>query len=81
MQDLQIGMTQDQVRSELGSDYEVVATSMNAKGQTVTGWRYQDSDKDPAYLVYFVNGKLAQFGEASALNSMPELGDPHKSGQ
>lgn len=69
-------MTPDQVRDELGSDYQVVATSVNKDGQTVSGWKYQESDKDPAYLVYFVNGRLAQFGEASALRSLPELGNP-----
>jgi len=76
MQDLQLGMTESEVRSELGSDYDVVATRINDKGQTMTGWKYQESDKEPAYLVYFVDGKLAQFGEASALQSMPALGTP-----
>ncbi|GHC09594.1 hypothetical protein GCM10007047_28610 [Cerasicoccus arenae] len=76
MQDLSFGMTQDQVKSELGSSYQVVASSINKDGKTVTGWRYQDSDKDPAYMVYFVDGKLAQWGEANALRSIPDLGDP-----
>lgn len=76
MQDLSFGMTQDQVRDVLGSDYEVVAASMNKEGKPVQGWKYQNSDKDPAYMVYFVNGKLAQWGNAAALQSIPDLGEP-----
>ncbi|MEO0795028.1 MAG: hypothetical protein AAFX93_07700 [Verrucomicrobiota bacterium] len=76
IQDLDFGMTEGQVRDELGSDYQVVASSINKEGQKVAGWKYQDSEKDPAYMVYFVDGKLAQWGEAGALRAIPELGNP-----
>ncbi|MGE9294936.1 MAG: hypothetical protein ACQKBV_01410 [Puniceicoccales bacterium] len=76
MQDLSFGMTKEEVTDELGTDYSVAAASMNKQGQRVEAWKYQKSEKDPAYFVYFVNGKLAQWGEASALRAIPELGDP-----
>ncbi|WP_309386508.1 hypothetical protein [Cerasicoccus frondis] len=73
---LNFGMTPDQVREEMGDDYDVVANSINKSGKKVTGWRYTGDKNKPTYMVYFVDGKLAQWGEAGALQSIPDLGDP-----
>ncbi|WP_269536922.1 hypothetical protein [Cerasicoccus fimbriatus] len=73
---LHFGMSPDQVTEEMGDDYNVVANSINQDGKKVTGWRYQGDKDQPSYMVYFVNGKLAQWGEAGALQNIPTLGDP-----
>jgi len=79
LQDLTFGMNQSEVRNELGSDYQVVGAKITADGQRIESWKYQDSEEDPAVFVYFVNGKLAQWGDATALANMPSLGEPTRS--
>jgi hypothetical protein len=79
---LQLGMTPDQVRKEIGSPYTVRASKVYEDGKTAEVWEYIAHiaiyPKD--YWLMFENGKLVQWGEpgdfsgtTTAMPGMPVL--------
>lgn len=65
MKKVQLGMTPDQVRKEVGSPYTVRAAKVYDDGRTMEVWEYIAHlavyPKD--YWVMFENGKVVQWGE------------------
>jgi len=76
MQELDFGMTKEEVRAQAGDDYVVLGGRQAPGGKRIEGWRYQESAEAQSYDVYFVNGRLAQWGATDALREFPELGAP-----
>jgi hypothetical protein len=74
-QKLQLGMTKDAAVELLGSDYSVVAARVEADGSPVSVLKFSEGKKKELFL-YFRNNKLAQWGDAAALQAMPPAASP-----
>ncbi len=72
---LDLGMTQPQVRKILGDNYIAKASTTDTNGARLQLWEYTDKKTQDAYYVYFKDGELAQWGPRGKLD-FPVLTTP-----
>jgi hypothetical protein len=72
---LDLGMSQAQVKKILGDNYIAKASKTDASGAHLQLWEYTDKKTGEAYRVYFKDGQLAQWGTQGKLD-FPELNLP-----
>ncbi|MGA2788518.1 MAG: outer membrane protein assembly factor BamE [Verrucomicrobiota bacterium] len=72
---LDLGMSQAQVKKILGDNYIAKASTTDTNGVHLQLWVYTDKNTQEAYRVYFKDGRLAQWGSQDKLN-FPELNLP-----
>ena len=70
---LRVGMTADQVRSELGSGYSKKMSQYSADGKPIEMWEYTAPEGQEKYWFYFKDGKLAKWGTPQALQQSGDL--------
>jgi hypothetical protein len=72
---LELGMTQAQVKKILGNEYVVKASKTEANGSVLQMWEYRDSKTEEAYRIFFKDGTLAQWGTQGRMD-FPDLHVP-----
>jgi hypothetical protein len=72
---LDLGMSQAQVKKILGDNYIAKASTTGTNGSHLQFWEYTDKKTREAYHVYFKDGQLAQWGPQSKLE-FPALNLP-----
>lgn len=63
LNELNLGMSQDDVKSILGDNYVVGAATTDTNGARLQMWDYTDKKTQAEYRLYFKDGKLAQWGK------------------
>ena len=69
---LELGMTQAQVKKILGNDYIAKASKTDANGALLQLWEYRDKKTEEAYRIYFKDGQIAQWGTQGKMD-FPDL--------
>lgn len=71
VKNLQLGMTPDQVRKEVGTPFTVRAAKVYDDGRTTEVWEYiaRVAIYPKDYWVMFENGKVVQWGEPGDFSS------------
>ena len=72
---LDLGMSQAQVKKILGDDYIAEASTTDTNGSHLQLWKYTDKKTQDAYHVYFKDGELVQWGPKGKLD-FPVLTSP-----
>jgi outer membrane protein assembly factor BamE (lipoprotein component of BamABCDE complex) len=70
-QELQLGMTKQQVTKILGKEFQTVGAQASSLNGQVEVIRYKDDD-DGELLIYFRDGKLVQWGDTAELANIPQ---------
>ena len=68
LNELNLGMSQADVKSILGDDYVVAAATTDTNGARLQLWDYSDKKTQTEYRLYFKDGKLAQWGKKGDTN-------------
>ena len=73
VKNIRLGMSPDQVRTQMGEPYTVRAAKVFADGQTTEIWEYVTlfSLLPKDYWVCFENGKVVQWGEPGDFTGKP----------
>ncbi len=80
MNRLSINMTKKDVRGLLGGDFQAKASKVDASGNVLDLWEFYDKKDKVTYQIFFLNGKVSQWGRKSDLKAFPELYAPAKKG-
>jgi hypothetical protein len=72
---LDLGMSQTQVKRILGENYIAGASATDANGSRLQLWEYTDKKTLETYRIYFKDGMLAQWGSPQNL-AFPTLNLP-----
>jgi hypothetical protein len=72
---LELGMSQAQVKRILGDNYIAGASETDANGSRLQLWEYTDKKTQETYRIYFRDGMLAQWGSSANL-TFPTLNLP-----
>ncbi|MBU6182812.1 MAG: hypothetical protein KGR46_08375 [Verrucomicrobia bacterium] len=70
-QKLELGMPKERTIKILGSNFTTVAAREELDGRKIEVLRFEDAKKSEV-LAYFRDNRLVQWGDASALASMPQ---------
>jgi len=78
MNRLSINMHKDEVRSLFGSSFTAKASKVDANGNVLDLWEFNDPKAKQIYQIFFLNDKVSQWGKVDDLRAFPDLHAPKK---
>lgn len=76
MSRLSIDMDKDEVKALFGKNFVSKASKVDADGNVLDLWEYDDPKAKATYQIFFLNDKVSQWGKKEALQTFPDLHSP-----
>ncbi|MBU4304140.1 MAG: hypothetical protein KJ893_00715 [Candidatus Omnitrophica bacterium] len=73
---LSISMSKDEVRTLVGNNFQAKASKVDEKGNILDLWEIYDEKSKTRYQIFFLNGKVSQWGKSEDLQAFPQLNSP-----